>query len=112
MALVSNKPDGPVADLAEQYFPGIFEVTVGDSPVRARKPAPDMPLYAMGKLGVGKKDAIYIGDSEVDVQTARNTGLPVAAVSWGFRDREQLAEHSPDWLVDTPEALLALLREI
>jgi len=112
MALVSNKPDGPVADLAEQYFPGMFSVTVGDSPSRARKPAPDMPLYALERLGVSREEAIYIGDSEVDIQTARNAGLPVVSVTWGFRDREELEKLSPDYLVDTPEELLSLLEKI
>ena len=112
MALVSNKPDGPVADLAEQYFPGIFEVTVGDSPVRARKPAPDMPMYALEKLGVEQENAIYIGDSEVDIRTARNAGLPVVSVSWGFRDREELEKLAPEYLVDTPKELLCLLKQI
>ena len=112
MALVSNKPDGPVAELAEQYFPGEFEVTVGDSTVRARKPAPDMPLYALEKLGIGKENAVYIGDSEVDIQTARNAGLPVVSVSWGFRDREELEKLDPEYLVDTPEELLHLLKQI
>lgn len=112
MALVSNKPDGPVARLAEEYFPGIFTVTVGDSPLWARKPAPDMPLYALGQLGINREEAIYIGDSEVDFQTACNAGLPILSVSWGFRDREQLAALGPDWMVDTPAELLALIKEI
>jgi len=105
MALVSNKPDGPVADLAAQYFPGIFTVTVGDSPLRARQPAPDMPLYALERLGVSPEEALYVGDSEVDVLTARNAGMPILSVSWGFRDREQLEQLSPDGLIDHPGQL-------
>lgn len=112
MALVSNKPDGPVAELAERYFPGIFPVTVGDSPLRERKPAPDMPLYALEQLGLTVKAAVYVGDSEVDIRTARNAGLPVVAVTWGFRDREQLEALSPDYMVHSPEELMVLLGQL
>lgn len=108
MALVSNKPEGPVADLAGLHFPGIFAVTVGDSPLRERKPAPDMPLYALERLGLSPREAVYVGDSEVDVRTARNAGVPIAAVTWGFRDRELLESLLPEWLVDDTKELLAL----
>lgn len=109
MALVSNKPDGPVADLARLHFPGVFAVTVGDSPLRRRKPAPDMPLYALEKLGLRREEAVYVGDSEVDVKTARNAGVPVVSVTWGFRDREELETLRPDWMIDRPEELLEMM---
>lgn len=112
MALVSNKPDGPVSALAERYFPGVFAVTVGEVPHRARKPAADMPLYALQRLGVRPEEAVYVGDSEVDVRTARNAGMPVISVTWGFRGREVLEQLGPDALADRPEELLALLQNL
>lgn len=109
MALVSNKPDPLVAELAQIHFPGIFAVTVGESPQRARKPAPDMPLYALEQLGLSKEEVFYVGDSEVDVQTARNAGVPVVSVTWGFRDREMLEQLKPEQMIDRPAQLLELI---
>ncbi len=109
MALVSNKPDGPVAQLADIHFPGIFSVTVGDQPGLERKPAPDMPLLALERLGLQREDVVYVGDSDVDFRTARNTGVPIVSVSWGFRDREVLEALGPDYLIDRPEQLLELV---
>ena len=109
MALVSNKPDGLVAELAELHFPGIFAVTVGDMPDRARKPAPDMPLYALERLGLSREEVFYVGDSEVDWQTARNAGVPIVSVTWGFRDRDVLEGLGPDHLIDAPAQLLDLI---
>jgi len=109
MALVSNKPEGLVAELAQLHFPGIFAVTVGDLPGRARKPAPDMPLCALERLGLSGEEVCYVGDSEVDWQTARNAGLPIVSVTWGFRDRELLEGLKPDHLIDTPAQLLDLI---
>ncbi len=109
LAVVSNKPDGPVGALAEEYFPGIFDVALGERPGMARKPAPDMPRYAMEQLGLTTSDAVYVGDSEVDVATARGAGLPAVAVSWGFRSEELLRSLEPEYLIHRPEQLLALL---
>lgn len=86
IAIVSNKPDGAVKALCAQYFPGCF--ALGETPDCPRKPAPDMIHKAMQAIGV--EQGIYIGDSEVDVITARNAGLPCVSVLWGFRDREDM----------------------
>lgn len=86
IAIVSNKPDAAVKTLCEQYFPGIF--ARGESTDCPRKPAPDMVYKAMAEIGVEK--CIYVGDSEVDVLTARNAGVPCLSVLWGFRDREEM----------------------
>jgi len=86
MAVVSNKPDGAVKTLCAQYFPNLY--ARGESSDCPRKPAPDMVLKAMADIGVEK--CIYVGDSEVDVLTARNAGVPCLSVLWGFRDREEL----------------------
>ena len=86
IAIVSNTPDGAVKALCAEFFPGCF--ALGETPDCPRKPAPDMIHKAMQAIGVER--GIYIGDSEVDVLTARNAGLPCVSVLWGFRDREDM----------------------
>ena len=88
MAVVSNKPDSAVKPLCAQYFPGLY--ALGESAGCPRKPAPDMVFRAMQAIGVEK--CIYVGDSEVDVLTAKNAGMPCLSVLWGFRDREEIEE--------------------
>lgn len=105
IAVVSNKPEGALRALCDEHFAGLVEVVSGDAPGRRRKPWPDMPLAALEKMGVGRTAAVYVGDSEVDVQTGINAGLPVIAVSWGFRGREKLTEAGAETIVDTVEQL-------
>ena len=83
MAIVSNKPDNAVKTLCAEHFPGIY--ALGEAPDCPRKPAPDMVFKAMKAIGVEK--CIYVGDSEVDIRTANNAGVPCVSVLWGFRDR-------------------------
>ena len=90
IAIVSNKPHVATTMLAERYFPGIY--ARGEQAGITRKPAPDMLFKTMEDLGVEK--CVYIGDSEVDILTAKNAGAPCVSVLWGFRDREQLTEGS------------------
>ena len=104
VAIVSNKPHGAACELAERFFPGV--PTFGERPETPRKPAPDMVFHALAALGAGKENAVYVGDSEVDVQTARNAGLPVIGVAWGFRGREALAAAGAETIVDTAVELL------
>lgn len=86
LAIVSNKPDGAVKALCALYFPGIYALgETGDCP---RKPAPDMVYRAMEAIGADR--CVYIGDSEVDILTAKNADVPCLSVLWGFRDREDL----------------------
>lgn len=86
LAIVSNKPDAAVKVLCADYFPGIF--ARGESTDCPRKPAPDMVFKAMEAIGVEK--CIYVGDSEVDVITAQNAGVPCLSVLWGFRDKAEM----------------------
>ena len=86
LAVVSNKPDSAVKSLCADYFPGIH--TRGERADCPRKPAPDMVRRTMAEIGVDK--CIYVGDSEVDVLTAKNAGVPCLSVLWGFRDREEI----------------------
>ena len=104
VAIVSNKPHGAACELAERFFPGV--PTFGERPETPRKPAPDMVFHALAALGAGKENAVYVGDSEVDVQTARHAGLPVIGVAWGFRGREALAAAGAETIVDTAAELL------
>ena len=93
VAIVSNKPDGAVKALCADYFPGIY--ALGEAADCPRKPAPDMVYKAMAAIGAER--CIYVGDSEVDVLTARNANVPCLSVLWGFRDKEEMersgAEH-------------------
>jgi phosphoglycolate phosphatase len=89
IAVVSNKPDSAVKALCAYYFPGVY--ALGESADCPRKPAPDMIKKAMDAIGVDQ--CVYVGDSEVDVATARNAGVPCLTVLWGFRDKEEL-EHA------------------
>jgi phosphoglycolate phosphatase len=84
----------------------MFDYAVGEKEGARRKPYPDSVYDVLEKLGIEKKDAVYIGDSDVDVQTARNSGLDVIGVSWGFRGRKLLESYGADCIIDKPEELL------
>lgn len=111
LAIISNKPDPAVKILAERFFPDIT-FTVGEREGIQRKPAPDALLEAMRALGVKKEDCIYVGDSEVDVKTAQNAGIPCVAVTWGFRDRPELIEAGATIFADTAADLVERVREL
>ena len=108
IAIVSNKPDAAVKTLCAQYFPGIF--ALGESAACPRKPAPDMVYQAMKAIGVEK--CIYVGDSEVDIRTANNAGVPCVSVLWGFRDREVLEEEGGRYFCTHPAELPSVIEEI
>ena len=111
MAVVSNKVDFATKELSALYFGELMGAAVGDDPSREKKPAPDSPRLAMRLLSVAPEDCVYIGDSDVDVQTAANAGTACIAVSWGFRDRACLIAAGAPRIADTPEELLAMLTE-
>lgn len=111
-AVVSNKVDSAVHQLCEEYFPGLFDVSIGDRKGFLRKPAPDSVWEVLRVLGVEKDRAVYIGDSEVDVLTARNSGLDMITVTWGFRDREILIEHGANCFADSMEDVLKYLKKV
>ncbi len=105
MAIVSNKADLVVALLRKLYFDTLIPVAVGETEGVLRKPAPDMVVEGLRRLGLPGAKAVYVGDSEVDLQTARNAGLPCLSVTWGFRSIQQLKEAGAQHLVHTPEEL-------
>lgn len=109
MAIVSNKIDSAVKELNEKFFKEYVDVAIGETPGTKRKPAPDMVEQALNKLGSTKEEAIYIGDSEVDLQTARNSNLPCISVLWGFRDKDYLIKQGATTFAETPEELVQLL---
>jgi len=104
-AVVSNKTDSAVKQLAARYFDGLFDICVGESENVKKKPAPDEVEAALKALGVKKEDALFVGDSEVDIETAKNSGLPVLSVTWGFKDRDFLIAHGAKTLIDDPRSL-------
>ncbi|WP_296915743.1 HAD family hydrolase [uncultured Megasphaera sp.] len=108
MAIVSNKGQGAVSELHDEYFKDYVDFSLGETPMYRKKPAPDMVWEALKRLGCAKEDAIYVGDSEVDKETADNAGLDAALVTWGFRDRDLLESLQPTYLIDTREELGAL----
>ena len=108
LAIISNKPDRAVQELSDAFFPGLLELSVGESPSVRRKPAPEV-LTASSQIGLSVDKCVYVGDSEVDLQTARNAGMDCISVTWGFRDEAQLIEAGASVLVRTPEELESLL---
>ncbi len=108
-AVVSNKPHDSVLALSNRLFNGLFDACLGEQPGIKRKPAPDMTLKILSELGVETKDAVYIGDSEIDLETAANSGLDCIAVTWGFRNREFLMEHGAEIIVDSTNEILDLI---
>ena len=106
MAVVSNKLQAGVDELADAYFGGLIDVAIGEQPGIPRKPAPDMVLSAMQRLGVGPEETVYVGDSDVDLQTAEGAGLPCISVLWGFRSRDFLLAHGATTLVREPKEIL------
>lgn len=106
VAVVSNKFYAATQELCRHFFGDLVPVAIGEREDIRKKPAPDTVLEAMRQLGVTAERAVYIGDSDVDIDTARNSGMPCISVLWGFRDKEFLLEHGAKTLVSTPEEIL------
>ena len=104
-AVVSNKADVAVQPLCQQYYDGLFDFAVGEREGIRRKPAPDAVQEVLRRLRVDAGEAVYIGDSEVDIQTAANAGLDSIIVTWGFRDRAYLESQGGKRFVDRPEEI-------
>ncbi len=108
-AISSNKADAAVQVLRQQYFPDLFDAATGERNGVPRKPAPNSVENLLSEMHVEKPNAVYIGDSEVDVQTARNAGIDFLIVAWGFRDAAYLRTVGAETIVSTPEELLKKL---
>ncbi|MBR7062159.1 MAG: HAD-IA family hydrolase [Clostridia bacterium] len=111
VGVISNKADGAVQELMTTYFAGLTDIARGEIAGIPRKPAPDGVWTMIKEFGVDPSEAVYIGDSEVDVETARNAGLEHIIVTWGFRDREQLIRCGARVLADDTAEVLRLLTE-
>lgn len=109
LAIVSNKLQAGVTALHDTYFRDLIDVAIGEREGIRRKPAPDMIHAALEALGITAADALYVGDSDVDIRTAAAAGMPCVSVLWGFRDGDFLRAHGATTLVSTPAEILTLL---
>ncbi len=112
MAIVSNKAHKAVLDLNNNFFSSFISVAIGESEGIKRKPAPDMVNIALERLGSTRENAVYIGDSEVDLQTAFNSGMPCISVLWGFRDEDFLVKQGATLFVREPNEIKPLLSQL
>ena len=102
LAVVSNKFDAAVKPLCQKYFKSLIDVAIGQSKDTKKKPAPDTVYIALDELGSTSETSIYVGDSEVDIQTAKNSGMDCISVSWGFKTKEFLKQNGASVIIDTP----------
>lgn len=107
IAVVSNKFDTAVKELCIKYFESLIDVAIGENEAAgiSKKPAPDTVFKAIFELGATVSDAVYVGDSDVDIQTAQNSFIPCISVTWGFRSREFLIQNRAKILIDKPEQI-------
>lgn len=110
LAVVSNKLQAGVTELQQSYFSSWIKVAVGERPEVRRKPAPDMVFQAIRELGADLRETVYVGDSDVDIETARQCGIPCISVLWGFRDREFLEACGAAHFAATPQDIVHLIR--
>ena len=108
LAVVSNKMMTATVELCRYFFPDTIEVAIGENEAEGirKKPAPDTVFASLKRLGVSGDNAVYVGDSDVDLATARNSNLPCISVIWGFRDRDFLLDHGATTLITSPKELL------
>lgn len=109
MAIISNKPDAATKELAAQFFEGLLDFAVGESETIKRKPDPSALNAAISEFGAERADCVYIGDTEVDITTAKNAGTDCIAVTWGFRTEAELLDSGATILAGTAEELYKLL---
>ena len=107
LAVVSNKMRKATEELCRHFFPDTIEVAIGEDEAAGirKKPAPDTVFEALRILG-DKGDAVYVGDSDVDIHTAHNAGIPCISVLWGFRDKDFLLQHGAKTFISAPSELL------
>lgn len=109
LAVVSNKADYAVQDLCIKYFGGVFDAVAGEKSGVPKKPAPDGVNTILAVLGIERKKSVYIGDSDVDLQTAANAEMDCIAVNWGFRDEKLLRENGAEVIVSSPNEIVKII---
>ncbi len=112
LAVVSNKLDRAVKELVQDFFGEYIQVAIGETANISKKPAPDTVFKALQELQSSASKAVYVGDSEVDVKTAKNAGTKCVAVTWGFRDRDVLEEEGADFIIDEPLELINIISSV
>lgn len=112
LASISNKPDHTLSVLYEEIdFNKYFDFVLGQVDDIAKKPNPDMVYRLMDEFNLEKEDLVFVGDTEVDYETAKNAGVDFIAVTWGFRTKEELAKLKPEYMVDTVSELKDTIKE-
>lgn len=109
IAVLTNKPDAAAGPVMEQYYPGVFELVQGGLPGVPLKPDPAPVHKLLERMGAGREGTLFVGDSNVDIQTARNSGLAGCGVLWGFRSRQELEGEGADYIAAKPEDLLNII---
>ncbi len=109
LAVVSNKFDAAVKPLCKKYFKTLIDVAIGQEKDTKKKPAPDTVYIALDELNSTAEKSVFIGDSEVDIQTAKNAGMDCISVSWGYKTKDFLEENGASIIIDTPFELLNYL---
>ena len=110
-AVVSNKFDIAVKDLCKKYFGDLIKIAVGENEEKGirKKPFPDSVLRAVLELGVSTDNTIYVGDSETDIQTAKNAGLLSVGCLWGYRSEKVLRDEGANYIINSPETIIELI---
>lgn len=114
IAIASNKYDSAVKELTVKYFDKLIDISVGEDALNGinKKPAPDMTYKIMQELKIPKDSVVYVGDSEVDIQTAKNSNIPCISVTWGYKDRDFLINNGAVYLADAPEDIFEIIHYI
>ena len=112
IAVVSNKFDLAVKELCEKYFPNLIDIAIGENEAEGinKKPAPDTVNLVLQQLGLTSTQAIYVGDSDDDILTAKNSNMPCISVTWGFRDREFLINNNAQIIINNPKEIIDYLK--
>ena len=110
LAIVSNKDQSGVDTLNKNVFKGLIDVALGENKGVPLKPSPEVIYIALNQMGLTHEEVLYVGDTEVDMQTAQNAQLKSVAVTWGFRKKEDLNVLNPDYMVDHPLEILEILK--
>lgn len=108
-AIVSNKADFAVQELSKKYFADLFDAVVGEKCGVRKKPSPDTVNQVLMLLNINRSEAVYIGDSEVDIETAKNAGMECISVDWGFRDHEELIQDGATTILSRPLDILSII---